>query len=734
MVTFEIVKRFKGKIKKIKKMSTFTPFELFVKDKKQIHTRYVPYGTTSGGEETTYERSYLSLIGCKGKEVTGIIEGDTEIEFEYDSKLKMCPHDYLMLMLGRQVGLRGQNYIVQLKTFPYYRMHADVDMLVRGKLTEEQSIELFQCFQVVITRYFGETKPCSKERRLIVLGRPPARKGDNWKHGFHLHWPEIIVNRDVAVLLLREDFIVEVERLSWFKKLIVNDVRDVIDECIYGDGTIAKQGNGMRSPAQGKVSACSKCKGSVCERCDSKTYQELAVESRQRCTDIDGNECPCKWSCTECQSQIKNGGKRGKNITTQKQAYFAICVIGGEGGRLKEELKRLMNINNSLHDLFLETSIRVPPNTQMTAYNFGTTNQFLSTNTLDVPELNTLIDERNIVFQCAGAKKRQRITPKHSTVRNVSDLKRDLNGKTNVYKKLADFNHDKSTAQLTDKEKEELAQYKCIATFLKYTFKANVRRGGIKVDNGKYRVYHILVEGKYCYNICREHTSNNIHYRWDVCGVRQYCFASKPNTCYLLARRPSSRAPPLPQLSDVLSDKERATMVKQHHAFKEWEVKETEKLKASITVDPKTSHIFRNVEVGDMQFKPVRLDGFTGHSLEKTCVKDELMGQIELCKVCKCARDGCDSFRSREIKVGRARIEKLFGKNPAIPCDHTAIARLDCPHPVMPPPHYGGFNANRGYVTTRGQKTVFGKQSQTEKNNAEHAMVMSLYNKIQNFK
>jgi hypothetical protein len=151
----------------------------------------------------------------------------------------------------------------------FFPMYVDLDLQVAAEtLTEEAVVAMASIMNAQVHRFFvGRGEPfecvvCTKQGPSKPLGQPPDGASSSsqqavaplYKHGVHLHWPELIVDVDRA-FEIRESLIAGLERAAWAHLLGTDPVpwRDAVDEAVYSGG--------LRMVGAPKASKCSECRG-----------------------------------------------------------------------------------------------------------------------------------------------------------------------------------------------------------------------------------------------------------------------------------------------------------------------------------------------------------------------------------------------------------------------------------------------------------------------------------------
>lgn len=187
------------------------------------------------------------------------------------------------------------------------------------------------------------------ERRIILLnaGSKPRRKDgrDCVKTGRHCVFPNIYVTQRIA-LQLRELIILriqETQALSECASLRAELVSNLIDKCIYENGTAGKM-NGMRMPEMHKAHGCSHCKRR------RFTKQREVLQEWHAAGSIEPKPKDKFWRFDDCERCF------GRSFIYEGRPYSVHLVFDGNGDILRDDLDKF---KSSLVTLYEQTCVRI---------------------------------------------------------------------------------------------------------------------------------------------------------------------------------------------------------------------------------------------------------------------------------------------------------------------------------------------------------------------------------------
>jgi hypothetical protein len=144
-------------------------------------------------------------------------------------------------------------YMVELRTSPLFKWHADLDMLTSQQGNREQILSIVREIQTVIADHFqvsGKNKV-----KILVLNAEPKSRDDGIKTGLHLVAPNLNVTIEDCLEIQKKS----IRRLADIP--LVNTWEEAFDTSVY-------KGNGLRMLGSRKMELC-KCKGGMnCLRCN----------------------------------------------------------------------------------------------------------------------------------------------------------------------------------------------------------------------------------------------------------------------------------------------------------------------------------------------------------------------------------------------------------------------------------------------------------------------------------
>lgn len=175
-------------------------------------------------------------------------------------KLHVSPNEYDVFLSNYAAGLdRGEKlYMIELRTSPFFKWHADLDMMMKDHINIDVIIEYVKVIQAVIKDYLGiEGK---NKLKLLALATEPMHKNDGIKHGLHIIAPNITVTVEDCIEIQKRC----VENLKQ-RDIPINGWEDAFDTSVY-------KGSGLRMLGSRKIEVC-KCKEKEgCELC-KKTHK-----------------------------------------------------------------------------------------------------------------------------------------------------------------------------------------------------------------------------------------------------------------------------------------------------------------------------------------------------------------------------------------------------------------------------------------------------------------------------
>jgi hypothetical protein len=162
-----------------------------------------------------------------------------------------------------------------------FRFYADLDLKVPvQKLTEDAVFTIVRIMNSQAQRFFPEDHPplicivCDKSGEAKAEQCGAAALGiaeTRYKHGLHLHWPNVCVKCDDA-LRMRASMIAALERTDWTDLLGTTfiDWDSTVDESVYGSST--NSNSGLRMVGAPKAIKC-KCRNKGgCKDCSKRGY------------------------------------------------------------------------------------------------------------------------------------------------------------------------------------------------------------------------------------------------------------------------------------------------------------------------------------------------------------------------------------------------------------------------------------------------------------------------------
>ena len=156
---------------------------------------------------------------------------------------KIPQTEYLEFLKILSVDLQNneKHYISENKT-PIFKFICDLDIY---ELSEEfDIIPIVKVIQSIIEEYFGP-------KTVIICGSDTKKKNEFTKHGYHLVWPEIWINIEMAKSL-RNLFIEKLIKI-FEERHASNTWSEVVDLAVYED-------NGLRMIGCRKIGICKDCK------------------------------------------------------------------------------------------------------------------------------------------------------------------------------------------------------------------------------------------------------------------------------------------------------------------------------------------------------------------------------------------------------------------------------------------------------------------------------------------
>ena len=202
-------------------------------------------------------------------------------------------------------------FMIENKT-EYFKLFFDLDILNALALPEDTLRNIIIIIQKSIHEQLGG-KFTPHESRVIVCtakNKTIDRGGSVWvKTGVHLHWPELVVNKKIALVI--RNVCLDALNKSGGSRPEINPWEDVIDRCVFED-------NGIRMIGSRNIKNCQHCKS---RKIDTKT-------------------------CTVCN---------GTGKIDEGRSYFPSMVIDGKGVNLQ---KQLTELNSDKYKMILEVSIQ----------------------------------------------------------------------------------------------------------------------------------------------------------------------------------------------------------------------------------------------------------------------------------------------------------------------------------------------------------------------------------------
>ena len=151
--------------------------------------------------------------------------------------------------------------------FPMY-----VDMDIKAPTPTLSS----ECIAVIVStvseqldRFFPHSPPF---RCVVCTKTKGGTECDNgtWKHGIHLHWPEVVVQVEQA-FQLRMSMIVGLDRrIDWTSLVGIKRPQwsSIVDEGVYRrDSSMSARSGGLRMIGAPKAKKCKACKSDMCLEC-----------------------------------------------------------------------------------------------------------------------------------------------------------------------------------------------------------------------------------------------------------------------------------------------------------------------------------------------------------------------------------------------------------------------------------------------------------------------------------
>lgn len=145
-----------------------------------------------------------------------------------------------------------------------FPMYVDVDLKVPAPALDDDAVaRMARVMNAQVQRFFEDRHEpfkcvvCTKKEGVAATATEDGR----FKHGVHLHWPDLLVTIDRA-LELRASMVAGLEREDWSVDLCTSEVAwdEVVDEGVYSGG--------LRMVGAPKARKCPKCKAVRNTPCD----------------------------------------------------------------------------------------------------------------------------------------------------------------------------------------------------------------------------------------------------------------------------------------------------------------------------------------------------------------------------------------------------------------------------------------------------------------------------------
>lgn len=159
-------------------------------------------------------------------------------------KLHVPPNEYDTFLMSYASGLQRNEplYMIELRTSPYFKWHADLDMLLTYELSEHQIMIIVPVIQNVIKEHLGVSG--KNKLKLLGLSTQPKAKDGMVKSGLHIIAPNIVVSVDDCIAIQEKCIPRLAESIT-----LENPWSDAFDTSVY-------KGSGLRMLGSRKIETC----------------------------------------------------------------------------------------------------------------------------------------------------------------------------------------------------------------------------------------------------------------------------------------------------------------------------------------------------------------------------------------------------------------------------------------------------------------------------------------------
>lgn len=230
------------------------------------------------------------------------------------------------LCRGREIPAISE---IHSMVFPFY---VDIDLEVGvTQLTDEAVLEITSIMNAQLARFYPDDARTSITKCLVCTktgdGPEPGKTEGRYKHGAHLHWPNVIVNRDQARQIVagmnaglgvgkQWKQLLGAERIDW---------EEMLDCSVYD--------NGLRIVGAVKARTCGVCKNKPAEKihctecgCTGYMYSHRVYKLRAVVQDQEFDEGEIKKYVNQ-QKVVEHTSVRTKNeaVETAGFARYPLC-------------------------------------------------------------------------------------------------------------------------------------------------------------------------------------------------------------------------------------------------------------------------------------------------------------------------------------------------------------------------------------------------------------------------
>ena len=399
-----------------------------------------------------------------------------------------CENKNFLKYYSQDIENSNPNFICEVRT-DVFKFYIDLDFLYVNEISDNEIIFYTYNIQRILDYIIDNSSTNKNISKCVVCLSQPSTKKNLIKMGVHLMFPNLLVNKETALLI--RNIIVE-----YFKNTFYSNEYIKWDEII--DETVYKQ-NGLRMLGSSKIEKCVSCKNK-------------------------------KGECLKCYGTKKIDVNRyytAKYIIKENNIYYLIYNKNSKYLNHYNKIENLFNFKNKLNDYFIDFEKKINNKyyneLEISFKNFEIKKKIKSFE--DIINLvsirtytNFIYDLKEYEFPCwireiicnnNETPEKNQLTPVQNNF--LCKIKRNNDFKNLNVKEVISINSDKGNT-IINLIKTSYPVYKN-EIFKEILFMGNY--------------YIISTNSKYCMNVEREHSGNHIYFIIDNYKLYQKCFSLK---------------------------------------------------------------------------------------------------------------------------------------------------------------------------------------------------------------